>query len=306
MDKKLLLVVWFLTLALIFAYAHKAKRIKLEKPDFTTPLPTNPDPVFPTPPPVAPQPELTTPEPEWTDFQPLRAADTSLGKVLSDIESHMPAGHIYKDSDKITWGHETSHGIASQLRQKHQRGFCSNWDGKKWWIVEQQRINGFYVLNNRAVIIDEPNSTVSKAAALVPRSLRGGVYNLYMVQQAQSWNDTPLYVFDEWVAYGNGAAVRADLKIQSRQETVEFMLEFNNYAICLAMSCKSEDKQFKHFLMWNLERSMKLYEENRSIGDTSRSTAFLEKTKNSQDAEEMRQFARSYFGAEWTKKVLGY
>tara|TARA_Y100000034_G_scaffold135112_1_gene205732 strand:+ start:5326 stop:6057 length:732 start_codon:yes stop_codon:yes gene_type:complete len=213
------------------------------------------------------------------------------GKVLSDIESHMPAGHIYKDSDKITWGHETSHGIHSKLRMKFREG---------------KKINGFYVLNNRAVIIEEPRTTIQAAARLVPRTLRGGVYQLYMVSQARSWGDTPLYVFDEWVAYANGAAVRRDLNIQSRQETCQYMLEFNVYSICVAKAANTNDPQFKNFLMWHLDRSMKLYEANKSLGDTSRTTAYWEKVKTSSDAESFRQYTRQYLGAEWTKEVLGF
>jgi len=225
--------------------------------------------------------------------------------VLADIESHMPAGHIYKDNDLITWGHETTHGINSHLRMKFQRGGYG-WDGKQWLITQQARINGFYVLENRAAIINEPNTTIRAAAALVPRTLRSGVYNLYMVQQAGQWNDTPLYVFDEWVAYTNGSAVRLNLKITSRGETVLYMLEFNNYAIAVAMACKTENQQFKKFLMWHLERTMELYRQNLLLGDVSQATAYLEKTKTSPDAEELRAFARQYFGTEWTQRVLGY
>jgi hypothetical protein len=227
-----------------------------------------------------------TPTPEFVEWKPVKSVN-NLGKVLSDIESHMPDGHIYKDSDKITWGHETTHGINSNLRNKH---------------TSQGKVNGFCVLENRGVIILEPKTTISAAARLVPSSLRGGVYQLYMVSQAGSWNDRPLYVFDEWVAYGNGAAVRADLNIQQRQETVEF----NNYAIAVAMAARTDDMQFKNFLMWNLERSMKLYEANKNIGDTSRSTEYLQKTRTSSDAEGLREFARNYFGKEWTKQILGY
>ena len=203
----------------------------------------------------------------------------------------MPAGHIYKDSDKITWGHETSHGIHSKLRMKFREG---------------KKINGFYVLNNRAVIIEEPRTTIQAAARLVPRTLRGGVYQLYMVSQARSSGDTPLYVFDEWVAYANGAAVRRDLNIQSRQETCQYMLEFNVYSICVAKAANTNDPQFKNFLMWHLDRSMKLYEANKSLGDTSRTTAYWEKVKTSSDAESFRQYTRQYLGAEWTKEVLGF
>lgn len=249
-----------------------------------------------------------TEEPEWENYTAIQQPQSELGKILSDIECHMPAGHIYKDKDKITWGHETSHGLASNIRMKFSRGYGA-WQAccGKPVFKSFARINGFYLLNDRAVIINEPNTTIKEVARLVPNSLKGGVYNLYMVSQAGSWNDTPLYVFDEWIAYANGSAVRADLKIQSRAETVKYMLEFNVYAICVGWESKTEDKQFKTFLKWHLKRSMELVKANReSGGDLSESDAYWEKVKASPDAEEFRQFTRRYLGEQWTKHVLGF
>lgn len=229
---------------------------------------------------------------KWKTYKKLRQPDSRLGQVLSDIDSHLPAGHIYADQDRITHGHESSHGIAAQLRMK--------------FAVKDKRINGFYCLNDQVVIIEEPDTTISAVAQLVPRSLRGQVYNLYLIQQTRHWNNIPLYIFDEWIAYSNGAAVRADLGIIQRQETVQYMLEFNNYAICLAWKTQSTDEQFKSFLKYSLERSMQLYKENLNIGDLTQSTEFVTKTQTSPDAEAMRSFARSYLGEDWCQRVLGY
>lgn len=285
------IAIWLtLFLGIAFYGQHQKQKVRVHPYQSPYQQPQRPEPV--QPPAPEPEPPAPTPLPEFIHCAPIQSVN-NLGKVLSDIESHMPAGHIYRDSDKITWGHETTHGIHSRVRNKHQRH-------------DRGRINAFYVLEDRAVIIQEPKTTISEAARLVPRSLRGGVFDLYMVRQRRDWNDTPLYVFDEWVAYGNGAAVRADLNIQSRDETVLYMLEFNNYAIAVAMAARTNDQQFKRFLMWNLERSMHIYQTNRNIGDNSRSSSYLEKTRTAQDAEELRQFARSYFGEKWTKRVLGY
>ena len=67
------------------------------------------------------------------------------GSVLYDIESHLPTsyGSTYRDNDRVTWGHETTHGINSHLRNYFNK------TGKK--------ANGFYVLNGQGVIIPEPN-----------------------------------------------------------------------------------------------------------------------------------------------------
>ena len=64
------------------------------------------------------------PTPDWTRCPPVRTPQNS--SVLADIDSHLPAGHIYwrdddhpgKALDWISWGHETTHGINSRLRNE--------------------------------------------------------------------------------------------------------------------------------------------------------------------------------------------
>lgn len=242
-------------------------------------------------------------DPDWTKEPPLRNV-TNLGKVLSDIESHMPAGHIYRDSDKITWGHETTHGINSRLRQKYsRRGYTVIENGRKPTFKSLDSINCFYVLENRAAIIKEPNTTIASAADKVPQSLRGDVFNLYMIQSRRWWNNTPLYVFDEWVAYGNGAAVRYDLNIQQRSETVLYSLEFIVYSMAVLQAAKSDDQQLKDFFMWNAERTMNLYKKNRP---TAKQQEYLQKLRTSRDGESLRNYIRGYCGSYWCQRILGF
>lgn len=277
-----------------------------------TPPPIYPQhPYNPPPPPLQKPQEPQTPiteEPDFKQYPAIRQPQPELGKVLSDIESHMPAGHIYQDNDKITWAHETSHGLTSNIRMKFSRGHGAQQKYFKYPAFKSHaRINGFYLLKDRAVIINEPNTTIRKTAKLVPDSLKGSTFDLYMVRQARSWNDTPLYIFDEWVAYANGSAVRADLEIQNRGETVQYMLEFNVYSICVGWSSKTEDEQFKKFLKWHLKRSMDLWDANRQSGGNLRnSNSYWEKVKTSPDARNFREFAREYLGEEWVKHILGF
>ena len=288
MNRVLLFLMICLAVGLVFIVNTQQETVTIAQPYVVYPFPQQP---IENEPELQPEPEVPTPEPEWSNYEPKRDNVTGLGDVLNDIESHMPAGHIYRDSDKITWAHETSHGIHSHLRMKFRR---------------DKRINGFYLLDNKACIIEEPNTTIQATARIVPKSLRGGVYNLYMIQQARSWGDTPLYIFDEWVAYANGSACRLDLEIKPRSETVLFMLEFNVYSICVAHASGSEDPQFKSFLMWHLERCMNLYKDSKNLGNSSRHDAYLEKIRSSNDAESWREKTRKYFGPQWTNRVLGF
>ena len=253
-------------------------------------------------------------EPQWIAYPPLQFRARSDATVLGDIESHMPAGHIYTDPDRITWGHETSHGLASQIRMQYSGGIglIDFIDKKPYFKLNPAymytvgKINGFYVLNDRAVIIMEPQTTLRAVARSVPPSLRGMSFNLYLGSQVQSWNDCPLYLIDEFIAYTNGSAVRADLKITDRGESVTQMLEMGIYVMSEAMVIKTDDSQFKNFVMWSLDRMMKVYRDNRAVGGVGAADAYWNIAQTTADAENLRQFIRNYYGKEWVKMVLGF
>lgn len=235
---------------------------------------------------------------QFREHKAIQRPNLQLGPVLSDIESHMTAGHIYRDPDKPTWGHETTHGINSLLRNKHQGN-----------------INAFYVLNDKYVLINELNTTLAEVAQNVPQSLRvanlyttqTGVYNLYMIQQRQWWNDKPSYVFDEWVAYANGALVSIDLKESDRvRSDIMHMTQFNVFSLSLAYTANSNDEQFKEFLKWHLQRTFEIIHLASEIDDMSQVNAYWKLVQENRDAEPLREFSRNYFGKEWAKINLGF
>lgn len=232
-------------------------------------------------------------------------SDASWGPVLTDIENHLPSkyGTTYRDSDKITHGHETSHGIHADLRNYHNK------TGK--------RANAFYVMNDRSVFVVEPGIRKSAVAAHVPASLRGSRYSLYITGQT-AWDDTPLYVWDEWNAYVNGGAVGTDLVKRGMwkygwRDGVNGQLEFAVYAVAVAMAVEKGDpsyletnEQFREFLAWNLRRTMEIYREGSVMKDFAWATqdAYLEKLKTSADAEAWRAFVKKFFGDQFYKEVF--
>ncbi len=219
--------------------------------------------------------------PTFTNYPPIRNVG-NLGPVVADIESHLPVGHPYRDADKITWVHEGTHGINSQLR---------NLLGKP----------SFYVLRNRAIVLQEnPRGTLSQVSKMVPISLRGEFYQLYLIDSQRWWNNEPEYLWDELVAYTNGAECRRQLQISNRKETVRYAIEMCVYSTCVSRSGKSTDNQTRSFLMWQIERAMKLYK-----ASGIRST-YLDRLRKSADATELRVYMRDYFGLEFTRKVMGF
>jgi len=193
--------------------------------------------------------------PQFTDWPAVRSV-SGLGVWLSDIESRMPAGHIYRDADAVTWAHETTHGINSRIRQAH---------------ASRGRVNGVYVLQGQAVVFQEPPIRLSDVAATVPAALRGETFQLYLVQQRQYWENEPLYVLDEWAAYTNGSLVGMERGV-ARGESLQFALEFTAYAFSLCATVERynqqhgrsyDDRQLKAFTAWHAGRVLWMYDQVR-------------------------------------------
>lgn len=255
---------------------------------------------------LAADPTFTRLEPDWTPYSAVKGVDRSLGTVLGDIESHLPAGHPYREVDRVTWGHEGSHGIHSYIRLKHPG-----------------RANALYFLKDRAIILAEPHTTLATVAIYVPQSLRGNMYQTYLIGMQGSWNNEPLYIFDEWISYTNGTAVGLDLAKSwkwaggKRADTVQFMTEFNVLSLCLAQSIINvenpgsnydDTSNFKAVLRWNLRRSVNLSKEAKKYPEFSGTgaDACMDKLRTAHDAKGLRDFCKKYFDPTWTKMVLGF
>jgi len=122
---------------------------------------------------------------------------TELTGFLGDIESRLPERHPYKDRDKMTWGHEGTHGINSRLRNG------------------LQNYNAAYLLGSWAYFQNEPATTLSLVKQNVPANLRGGVFDLYLIEQQRYWNNQPLYILDEFSAYTNSVFVGHELEMSN-------------------------------------------------------------------------------------------
>jgi hypothetical protein len=222
------------------------------------------------------------------------------GAVLQDIVNHLGQeyGNTYFDDDPITWAHETCHGIHAHLRNNFNN--------------TGRRANGFYALDGRGVMVPEPNIRKSAAGRFIPQILRGSRFGLYVTGQ-QAWDDTPLYIWDEWNAYLNGSIAGVDL-VESGlwnrgwRDGVAGTLEFNIYAIAVAMAVEDGDPayfrdnvQFREFLAWNLARGMAIYRRGAILADFrwDQQDTMLRNFVEHPDAEPMRAFARRLFGQSW-------
>ncbi|HEX5061783.1 MAG TPA: hypothetical protein VFV99_20590 [Kofleriaceae bacterium] len=241
----------------------------------------------------------------WNEQQP-NLGQASWGTQLTDIARHIPAqyGDTYWFDEPITAGHETTHGIQAHLRN---------------YEAPPGHVNAFYVLGNKAAFVVEPNMRKSDIKPFIVTALRGPRYNLYLEQQTE-WDDTPLYVFDEWTAYVNGAEVgvgqvQAGIYTGEWTDAVMGPLEFTLYAIATAKAAKQKDPtyyatnmQFRCFTAWNIKRAMALYEAGHNMTQFEWDTQeqYATKLRTMPEAEPLREVARELWGADWTQSVLGF
>lgn len=227
------------------------------------------------------------------------------GEYLKDIENHLhpSLGTHYRDKDKITWAHETTHGIHGWLNNEYQEpGDRSHYH--------------FYVGNDKAARVKQPNITIADVAKIVPNSLKKSRFELYLVQQRRDWNDEPLYIWDEWVAYCNGAQcglelVKKKLYEPNKSDIVWGTLEFNVYAIYVAIAQQKYDPDYDNtqlleFLAWNLERSMKIYNECQNINAFAWDDTYIRHLRTNADAAELRNFTIKTWGKKWANDVFGF
>jgi hypothetical protein len=235
------------------------------------------------------------------------ASNASWGPVLTDIVRHLPRsyGDIYYDADHVTYGHETSHGIHA-----HIRNYLND---------TGTRANGFYVPGNQACLVREPRMRKSDVAPYIPRSLRWSRYATY-ISGSSGWDDTPLYVWDEWNAYVNGAEVGIDryrrgLWRSGWRGTVDGVIEFVVYGIAVGMAAEAREPgyferepNFLAFMALQLERSMRAFREGQTIPVMAwtEQDLYYERLRTSSDAAAMRDWVRARFSAEWTARVMGF
>jgi hypothetical protein len=185
----------------------------------------------------------------WRTAPPLRAAPTGVGAFLADVESRLPPqmGTRYRDSSRITWCHETTHGVHADLRIRY-------------------RLPAFYPGGGKFALVEPPAVTLGEVAAAVPPSLRGMRYQLYLIRQRREWDRDPLYVWDEWVAYDNGTATGIEEAGRSQggmSDDAVSCIELSGYALAVAAAARRKgvpvSEQFREFLAWELRRSLGIY-----------------------------------------------
>ena len=197
-------------------------------------------------------------EPEWMNYPKIHDTQFKITGTLKDIEEHTIRGtsprFTHNFQDLITWGHETSHLISSKisLMPKHY---------------------GLYVLKDRAIQIPWVGNSAltAKVAKSIPEKLRGHSYNLYLIEQGAKSVST-LMLFDEWIAYTNGATIGKELNYKGWWYECLQAHQFNIYCIYVAKGIQEEYPEYDHtimktFMKWNIERTFGLLDDTKEVSN---------------------------------------
>jgi hypothetical protein len=215
--------------------------------------------------------------------------------VYGDVLSHSIRPE--RRESRYTNVHETSHYISSELRQRHNPGY-----------------NCFYILRSQAVVIKEPPTTINQIAPLVPPNLRGSRYKTYLIDQRRYWDESPLYILDEWNAYCLGGMCAIDDYQNKRKlektDALAGMFEFMIYSTALAMCVKERcpeywkiNTQFKDFVGYRIDTVSRIFFINREIPQfkSISSDKLYQTWHNSDEGKSFQSFINDEFVS---KKIL--
>lgn len=217
--------------------------------------------------------------------------------IYADVINHSE-NNPYSGETRSTNAHETAHFIHNVLMNKYT-------------ISTKKPMNGFYILNGKAAIIEEPKMKRSFVKNFVPLKLRSYRWKTYF--EESRWEDRPLYIVDEWSAYIIGGKVCVDDIRNNRHDKkwsdgVSGCLDFTIYSLGLCMAVKKFDpdywhnnEQFKAFIMFQLIESNKTFLAGRGeeLLKSEKQDDLLRNLLDSEEAQPYRDFLNEEFNGLW-------
>lgn len=265
---------------------------------------------------------------DWRTHNEVNQSVPELG-MYSDCLRHCARWQYYSDNQKSgipTGAHECTHGIHSDLRNNASKQIMMDdatqsrlkwayhvippaWDhvreqnqsiapGNPLQVYGSGRVNAVYVGQDRYLILEEPGIRKRDAAAIVPKELRGSRYGLYMAGQT-AWDDSPLYVWDEWVAYRNGAQAACDGfdagKYNERSDQPIGPIEFQTYGICVLIAAEQKRVDIEYllpFARWHWKACWNTYHEAQKRFEWK--TPLFENLRTGASAKPIRDWLKSH------------
>lgn len=197
-----------------------------------------------------------------TSYTKIRSPNIDKNKhpIFYDVDSHIAAGHNYYGVHEENSVHEITHGVNGVLRIRYDKP-------------------SFYCLNDVIFVLENTKSTrLTHAQQFLPKDLIGDAYQHYMIEQRRSWDDYPLYIFDEWSAYINGVACIVELIKSGNfvqtddtfRPTLGKMLQMAAYSAAIIAAVMTNEADYDiipvlEFWNYQYDRSIKLLSESNAL-----------------------------------------
>lgn len=235
------------------------------------------------------------------------------GDVLTDVIQHyLEPGSAclaytsYHDGEQPTYAHEATHGLNACIGNKYGSG---------------SSVYGFYLLGGKGIYVKNPSMHRSKVASVVPSSLRNldgtNRYNTYITNNSVG-SSSPLYIFDEWVAYANGSREAINMLDNGKSvgATVKLgagVVEFAVYATAAGLALERNEESYlkqepkfialyKHVI--SIVAKDIITSKHQQVID-SETRSYWNKFKTDNSAQELRSWIKRNCGEDWAKETLG-
>lgn len=289
-TKEQLLIILVIIITLFIVSGNK-KTIPLPKPSPYSPTPTP----KPEPPPL--------PEVEKLKLDSIPVIRQTVNENSQYAEIINRTRNPVFGYDRSTNGHESIHMLQADLR-----------NAKNMQTKFKPKMNAFYIPTGKVFYVAEPSIRKRDIIPYVPKSLVWSRYKTY-ISGATSWDDTPLYVIDEWAAYIGGGFIDVEDIENGRHngqwsDGISGLLEFSVYCSCLCMAIKDKDPdywanntQFKLFMIKMLELSHEIYFKGKDLKQLTwdKQENFRQTLINSPDALQLRNFMKTELTDVWLK-----
>lgn len=245
----------------------------------------------------------------FTAYPPVRSVSKgSYAPFLQDVLAHTRQPAMCDTQD--TTCHESTHRNCGEISGKYFRGGRGG----------NNAVAGFYVGNDRAVIIEEPPCLYADVKAQMPSGLKVGRYKFYVEGGWQGKPSNPLYVFDEWVAYVAGARTGLQLAEAGRwrsggQDCVKGCLEFTVISFALAKAVATRDPaywkkadQMRNFMAWFANEAMGVHRKGMRFRPFQgfNQAEYLRELQSGASSEALRSFIKANWGEEfWNRVFMG-
>lgn len=237
--------------------------------------------------------------------------------IYEDILNHnKPDRTIYKrQATTIHEGmHEVNTDATNDIRKKMREGGIREWD----------KYDGFYIGDNKYLVLEEPGIEKGSVWSLIPSGLQdSSIEYVFQPEYGPPGPYNSNYIYNEWTAEITGVIGSLELmkknKWTSPEENKSLVMSYTFAALALAGKVKYEKSEYwrnhleyKEFIAFNLERAKRAYDEiNRNhlnqyfeIINEEQRLNYL-RTSNNPKATRIREVIKEVLGNAKAKELFG-